>query len=118
MRRSIEHRISAVAIACADCDTILTVRPTGFGATLFGDRANGDWFMVKDRVWQLGQRAGACRFLCTGCLEHRIGRKLVAADFKRSVKVNFVGRKPLKLRRRMRGLKPATRMRETYFKFA
>ena len=110
-----DERVSAVAIACADCDTTLTVRPIGFGAALFGDSANGDWYLVKDRVWQLGQRAGECRFLCTGCLEGRIGRKLTADDFKRSAKVNFFGRKPLKLRRRMRGLKPAKRLRETTF---
>jgi hypothetical protein len=46
-------------------------------------------------------------------LENRIGRKLKADDFRRSAKVNFVGQKSAKLRRRMRGLKPAKRLVET-----
>jgi hypothetical protein len=74
-----------------------------------------DWFMVKDHVWQHGQRAGACRFLCVGCLERRIGRKLSAGDFRCSAKVNFVGKKSATLRRRMRGLKPAKRLVNTTF---
>jgi hypothetical protein len=71
--------------------------------------------MVKDRVWRHSQREGACRFLCVACLERRLDRKLSAYDFQRSAKVNFVGRKSARLRHRMRGLKPAKRLRQTTF---
>jgi hypothetical protein len=86
----------------------------GNGLMSFGS-LDLEWFMVKNHIWQRGQRAGECRFLCVGCLEHRIGRKLIADDFRRSAKVNFVGFKSLKLRRRMRGLKPAKRLINTTF---
>jgi hypothetical protein len=76
---------------------------------------DNDWFMVKDRIWRQGQREGACRFLCVGCLEHRIGRKLTADDFRRSAKVNFGPKQSAKLRQRMRGLKPAKRLVNTTF---
>jgi len=89
------------------------VRPD-WGA-LFGGGRDGDWFMVKDHVWRRSQRDGECRFLCVECLEHRIGRKLSADDFRRSAKANFVGKKSAKLRRRIRGLKPAKRLVETTF---
>jgi hypothetical protein len=70
---------------------VLQIRPHGFGIGWAGD-----WFMVKNSVWRRGQRAGKCRFLCVGCLEHRIGRKLSADDFRRSAKVNFDGEKSAK----------------------
>jgi hypothetical protein len=105
-------RASGMIFACDDCGAYLAVRPLGMS---FGTW-DGDWFMVKDRVWQDGQRAGKCRFLCVGCLEHRIGRKLTADDFSRSASVNFTGQKSPKLRRRMRGLKPARRLVNTRFR--
>jgi hypothetical protein len=108
------HRISATVFRCQDCNTNLQIRPAGLDAAL-GGGWQGDWFMVKDRVWRRGQRAGKCRFLCVGCLENRIGRKLTTDDFRRSAKVNFVGQKSAKLRRRMRALKPAKRLVETTF---
>ena len=109
-------RICGTIIQCADCKTILTVRPAGLGGMLFGDGwSDGDWFMAKDSVWRRGQCAGKCRFLGVGCLEHRIGRKLSADDFRRSARVNFVGRKSARLRRRMRGLRPAKRLVDTSF---
>jgi hypothetical protein len=110
------HRISGEVFLCHDCDMVLAVRQAGLGAALgLGGGWDNDWFMVKDRVWHRCQRAGKCRFLCVGCLEHRIGRKLLADDFSRSAKVNFVGQKSAKLRRRMRGLKPAKRLVNTTF---
>jgi hypothetical protein len=67
-------RIAATVFQCADCNAVLAVRPTGpFG---LGSGWDGDWFMVKDRVWSASQRKEPCRFLCVACLEHRIGRKL------------------------------------------
>jgi len=74
-----------------------------------------EWFMVNDRVWRAGQGERPVRFLCVGCLEHRLGRRLTARDFKRGVRINFIGRKSARLRQRMRGLRPAKRLRETSF---
>jgi hypothetical protein len=34
----------------------------------------GEWYMVRDEVWPLGFHDGV---LCIGCLEQRIGRRLV-----------------------------------------
>jgi hypothetical protein len=113
MGKAIHHACGTV-FPCADCNTILTIRPSGFGAA-FGGGWENEWFMVKDGVWQHGQRGGKCRFLCVGCLETRIGRKLTSDDFRRSAKVNFIGKKSAKLRRRMQGLKPAKRLVETRF---
>jgi hypothetical protein len=106
-------RISATVFKCHDCDAVLQARPTGLFS--FGTGWQGDWFMVKDSVWRRSQRDGECRFLCVACLERRIDRKLSPDDFRRSAKVNFVGQKSTKLRRRMRGLKPAKRLVTTTF---
>ena len=95
---------------CVDCGAVLMIRQTGFWAGSGFDR---DWFMATDRVWRAGQRKGACRFLCVRCLEARIERRLSPADFKRTARVNFVGRKSSLLRSRMRGLKPARHLVET-----
>lgn len=102
-------------IACNECGDWLMTRPP---ASIFGTGSGweGEWFMVKARVWQKGQRKGKCRFLCVGCLERRLGRKLQAADFMRSAKVNFNGTKTPRLRRRMKGLRPAKRLIETKFR--
>jgi hypothetical protein len=57
---------------CADCSA-----PT----------CPGEWYMVVDGVWRealaVGDRpdGGPVGFLCIGCLEARLGRRLVAADF-------------------------------------
>jgi hypothetical protein len=41
--------------------------------------ALGEWYMVKDNVWQqAGMEFG---FLCIECLECRLGRTLTASDF-------------------------------------
>jgi len=105
-------RVMGRIFQCNDCETNLHTRLTG----LLGSSSwSGDWFMVKNSVWRASQRKGACRFLCVSCLEDRIGRKLSAADFMRSAKVNFEHKDSVKLRHRMRGLKPAKRLRETRF---
>jgi hypothetical protein len=106
------HRISAHVFQCHDCEEVLAMRPTGFS---FGSGWDHDWFMVKNSVWRKGQRKGKCRFLCVMCLEQRLGRKLSAADFRTSAKVNFAARKSRRLRHRMRGLQPAKRLIETRF---
>lgn len=38
----------------------------------------GETYMVRGDVWPLDALGG---MLCVGCLEHRIGRRLVPADF-------------------------------------
>jgi len=55
---------------CADC-----------GVDTF---AIGEWYMVKDEVWDAaGGLSGYldCFFLCIECLEHRLGRRLTPNDF-------------------------------------
>jgi hypothetical protein len=42
--------------------------------------AMGEFYAVSDAVWQQAN-PGFVRFLCIGCLERRLGRKLVPADF-------------------------------------
>jgi len=61
---------------CKDCGVDITPS-TGKR----GFRYKGRWehYMVRDRVWKAaGMRDG---FLCIGCLENRIGRRLTARDF-------------------------------------
>jgi hypothetical protein len=38
----------------------------------------GEYYLVHDEVWPIDSQGGV---LCIGCLEDRIGRRLVAADF-------------------------------------
>lgn len=105
-----QARVCGQIFACHDCDAVLAVR-SGF----LGGGWDHEWFMVKNTVWHHGQLKGECRFLCVTCLEHRIDRKLSAADFRRSPKVNVIGKKSARLRYRMRGLQPAKRLVETRF---
>jgi hypothetical protein len=94
----------------------LMVRPAGLFAP-WGGGWDVEWFMVKAPVWRAATGGTDIRFLCVGCLERRLGRKLAARDFMRSAKVNFVGRKSPRLKRRMRGLRPARRLINTKFQF-
>jgi hypothetical protein len=42
----------------------------------------GEWYMVKDEVWAAAWPKGSKReFLCIGCLETRLGRRLTSDDF-------------------------------------
>jgi hypothetical protein len=58
---------------CADCGVELMPDP-------FGIR---DWhrYMVHDHVWAAAGMTPLGGWLCTGCLEDRLGRPLVGADF-------------------------------------
>jgi hypothetical protein len=40
-----------------------------------------EWFMVTDEVWQAASGDPSARFLCVGCLEARISRRLRPEDF-------------------------------------
>jgi hypothetical protein len=45
----------------------------------------GECYMVQDALWKLaweGRHRPRREILCIGCLEQRLGRRLVASDFK------------------------------------
>ena len=49
-----------------------------------GDLIDGasEWYMVHDHVWRAAmENGGMVRFLCIGCLEQRVGRRLKPSDF-------------------------------------
>jgi hypothetical protein len=47
-----------------------------------GRRTADEWYMVHDDVWAAATTdGGQPRYLCIGCLETRIGRRLTPADF-------------------------------------
>lgn len=54
-----EHRV------CIDCRT----------------RTDDEYYMVQDEIWQDAVGWGSAGEICIGCLEKRLGRRLVAADF-------------------------------------
>jgi hypothetical protein len=66
--------------------------------------AAGEFFMVKDETWDAAVRTDSFlrdSFLCIGCLEHRLGRRLVPSDFS-DVPINEIhGGKSSRLRNRM-----------------
>ena len=43
--------------------------------------ASGEYYMVRDDLWAAAGMAPHGGMLCSPCLEHRIGRWLVDADF-------------------------------------
>lgn len=98
----------ATGAMCDECRTLLMTR--GFLGGI-----DHEWFMVHARVWRAATKCAKVRFLCVGCMEDRLGRKLVAADFRRSAKVNFTPKTSARLRRRMKGLTPANRLIDTTF---
>lgn len=60
---------------CADC---------GMETNHFNtdDRFDSEWYMVKNEIWAAATAERPANFLCVGCLERRIGRKLTPDDFK------------------------------------
>lgn len=81
------NRWPLIRTACADCGT--------------GTIRSGEWYMVRDDVWQQAWRGRARKswhgrvpgqeVLCIGCLEKRLGRTLMACDFA-DVPINDPGR--------------------------
>lgn len=59
---------------CADCST--------------DTHADHEWYMAEDEVWSQAMLQGHVDFLCIGCLEVRLERKLDFNDFK-LVPLNF-----------------------------
>jgi hypothetical protein len=41
-----------------------------------------EWYGVRTEVWRAARMKPKGGYLCIGCLEKRLGRQLVAADFK------------------------------------
>jgi hypothetical protein len=46
-----------------------------------------EWYMVWPELWE---QAGSARYLCIGCLEQRLGRRLFAEDFNPDLPVNWL----------------------------
>jgi hypothetical protein len=65
---------------CHDCDVdLMLCDPDGFPV--------GGWerYMVQNHVWEAARGEG---WLCIGCLEGRLGRRLCAGDFKEGLPIN------------------------------
>jgi hypothetical protein len=61
-------KVNAMAFSCWDCNT----------CTL----CNDEYYMVDNGVWEVAtEDFGGHGMLCIGCLEARLGGKLVASDF-------------------------------------
>lgn len=67
------------ACPCADCGV----------ETVYCD--NSEYYMVKDAVWEASGMGFDDGYLCIGCLQHRLGRPLIRADFT-DVPVNIPGK--------------------------
>ncbi len=68
-------------------------------------RQIGEWYIVFDSVWKEAiNNNHNIRFLCIGCLETRLNRKLKCSDFAR-VPLNslWFGRKSDRLKKRLGG---------------
>jgi hypothetical protein len=59
-----------------------------------------EFYMVQHEVWKQAE-AGQINFLCVGCLEHRLGRSLVPADFMLDVPLNKSAGKSDRLKSRL-----------------
>lgn len=63
-------------------------------------------FILQKHLWDqvaFSEHHGGKRpkFLCVGCVEQVLKRKLVAEDFNRDIPINWVGKKSLRLLKRM-----------------
>lgn len=47
-----------------------------------------EWYLVHDHVWRAAGMEANDGHLCIGCLESRLGRTLVAADFRSDLYMN------------------------------
>jgi hypothetical protein len=84
-----------MSLICIDCGVDTTPCTGKRGCR---HKGRHEYYMVRDRVWaEAGMRTGIVYhyggggdYLCIGCLEQRIGRKLHFADFT-DVPVNHPG---------------------------
>jgi len=49
----------------------------------------GEWCMLEDAIWQHATRNTPALFLCVGCLEERLERRLTPDDFNRAAPANL-----------------------------
>jgi hypothetical protein len=70
---------------------------------------NAEWYMVKHEIWQEALVEKHAVYLCIGCLEIRLGRKLTYLDFS-NVPLNFLPgyARSRRLKNRMKGLQKDT----------
>lgn len=47
-----------------------------------------EWYLVHDLVWHAAGMKDSDGYLCIGCLEARLGRTLVTADFRSDLDMN------------------------------
>jgi hypothetical protein len=63
---------------------------------------NAEFYMVLDTIWEDAVKSENVDFLCIGCLEKRIDRKLTPADFTGAPLNNWSGfRRSRRLRSRL-----------------
>ncbi len=60
----------------------------------------GEYFDVKDAIWQEAGKQFAKKILCVGCLEEKLGRALVPDDFSNALVNHNLARKSARLRQR------------------
>lgn len=91
------HQADAPPFNCSDC-----------GANV---ARLGEWYMLRDPVWQQATRSAPAHHLCVGCLEERLGRRLTSEDFNPAAPANLtreegidalIGALPEGLRERLR----------------
>lgn len=61
--------------ACADCGVNVAVI--------------GEWYVLRDSIWEQATRNTPARFLCVGCLEERLSRRLAPDDFHPTAPANI-----------------------------
>jgi hypothetical protein len=73
----IEYDQHTVRSICADCGQ----NTTTIGAD--GEPMDWEWYMVNNVIWTMASTATdrPAQFLCIGCLETRLGRRLYPIDF-------------------------------------
>jgi len=52
------------------------------------ETSHSEWYIVKDNLWREATSSDCVDFLCVGCLEKRIERRLIPNDFK-AIPINF-----------------------------
>jgi hypothetical protein len=70
--------VKADAAPCMDCGTDTTPCTGRRGCRHIG---RWEWYMIWPALWATAVGPDAEGFLCIGCLETRLGRRLLATDF-------------------------------------
>jgi hypothetical protein len=78
--------LDAAFDAVADCDDAMTPSPSPCAdctidtTPIEADRP-WEYYMVRDEQWKVATGKKPADFLCVGCLETRLARRLTSADF-------------------------------------